>query len=82
MGTSIIQGNIPDATLKIEGEDELAQLALMFNELVEYFQEKNSLIEQLHHSQKMDAIDQLAGGIAHDVKNTLGGILDSAEMLQ
>ncbi|MBE9564455.1 MAG: PAS domain S-box protein, partial [Proteobacteria bacterium] len=38
--------------------------------------------EQLRHSQKMDALGKLTGGIAHDYNNMLGVILGYSEILK
>ena len=52
---------------------------------LEHMEIQNQLIkqeEQLRHTQKMDALGKLTGGIAHDYNNMLGVVIGYAELLQ
>ena len=44
--------------------------------------EKKKMEEQMFQFQKMDALGQLVGGVAHDFNNMLGGVIAAADLLK
>lgn len=56
-------------------------IAIDLRERMAEQQRQDELESQLHHSQKMETIGTLAGGIAHDLNNLLTPVMGYTEML-
>ncbi|MGO8678766.1 MAG: response regulator [Limisphaerales bacterium] len=63
-------------------EEMMEQMLVTVGGLISHAIERKKLEEQLRHSQKMEAIGHLAGGVAHDFNNILTVIQGYAEILK
>lgn len=70
--------------LTARGNDEIGDLAGSFNQMTTELKSRDESLRlaqgQLIQSEKMAAFGQLGAGIAHEVKNPLGGILGFAQL--
>ena len=69
---------VSDNTTVIKGEDSsIIGTVGIYRDMSEY----ESMSAQLTHIHKMEAVGQLAGGVAHDLNNMLGGVIGAADVL-
>jgi two-component system NtrC family sensor kinase len=59
-----------------EGDDEGTR-AVVFKDVTD----EREVSRRLFHAEKMSAVGQLAGGVAHEINNPLGGILAFAQLM-
>jgi len=68
--------------IEVKGQDEIAYLARTFNQMAQKLQELKRLEAELSLKERIGAMDELALGIAHEVRNPLGIIKASAQLIQ
>lgn len=60
-----------------QGRDEIGQLALRFQLMVGELHAKQALEKHLAQSDRLAAVGRLSAGIAHEINNPLGGMLNA-----
>jgi signal transduction histidine kinase len=65
-----------------EGNDEVADLAIAFNRMAARLGDLHMLEAQLRRRDRLSALGEVAVGIAHEVRNPLGVISTSAELVK
>jgi len=68
------------------GEDEIGMLSSRFSALCERLEHSGKRLDQAHeqafYNEKMAALGQITAGIAHEINNPLGGLLNCVKNMQ
>jgi len=66
----------------VESKDEFGQLGVSFRQMLRELQEKQRLENKVFSSERLAAVGRLAAGVAHEINNPLGGMLNAINTLR
>nr|HML44950.1 HAMP domain-containing protein [Hyphomicrobium zavarzinii] len=66
----------------VRAQDELGQLAMAFNAMAQELEGLRKMEAKLRRRERMTTLGEVAAGLAHEVRNPLGIIKASAELLE
>ncbi|HWQ39943.1 MAG TPA: HAMP domain-containing sensor histidine kinase [Burkholderiales bacterium] len=69
------------ANVEPKGSDEIGQLAGQFRDMLNQLAEKEALEHQVVVAERLAAVGRVSAGIAHEINNPLGGMLNAVDTL-
>ncbi len=80
-GVLAVAGGNLDQKINIESTNELSELSRAFNHMTEKLRELRQIEEELRRKDRLAALGELSAGVAHEIRNPLGIIKSSAQVL-
>lgn len=71
-----------DQEIRVKSKDEIGDLASAFNLMTGRLRQMKELEEELRRKDRLAALGELSAGVAHEIRNPLGIIKNSAQVLQ
>lgn len=80
-GVLAVAGGNLEQEININSTDELSELSSAFNHMTEKLRELRQIEEELRRKDRLAALGELSAGVAHEIRNPLGIIKSSAQVL-
>ncbi|MCP4492853.1 MAG: HAMP domain-containing histidine kinase [Gammaproteobacteria bacterium] len=68
--------------IPVKNRDEIGRLSVTFNQIMVELAEKKMLEEEVAMSEKLSALGRITAGVAHEVNNPLGGLLNCIDTMR